>query len=318
MSWLKAARPAVGLMDEKLSALFDSAGRIILGKSQQLQLALCALLSDGHVLIEDVPGVGKTTLVKTLATLLGLKPTRIQFTNDLLPADILGTSVFDQQMHRFIFHPGPIFGQMVIADELNRATAKTQSALLQAMEERHVTVDGQTHELPKPFFVVATQNPKEQMGTYPLPESQLDRFLMRIDLGYPDRAAEAELLKGERRDSLLEQLKPVAQPEDLRRWQEQIQRVHVSESLVRYLQDLIDYTRSRPHEMQGLSPRAGLAWLRAARTWAFLQNRNMVLPEDIQAVGVAIMSHRLPLSRGGAVLSGDQLARQVIGAVAVE
>ncbi|MGE0763175.1 MAG: AAA family ATPase [Bdellovibrionales bacterium] len=305
-------------MDAKLSALFDSAGKIILGKPHQLQLALCALLSDGHVLIEDVPGVGKTTLVKTLATLLGLKSNRIQFTNDLLPADILGTSVFDQQMHRFIFHPGPIFGQMVIADELNRATAKTQSALLQAMEERHVTVDGLTHELPKPFFVVATQNPKEQMGTYPLPESQLDRFLMRIDLGYPDRAAEAELLKGERRDSLLEQLKAVAQPEDLHRWQAQINHVHVSDPLIRYLQDLIDYTRSRPHEMQGLSPRAGLAWLRAARAWSFLQNRNMVLPEDVQAVGVAIMSHRLNLSRGGAVLSGDQLARQVLGAVPVE
>ena len=318
MSWLKATRPPVGLIDEKLMALFAGAGSVILGKSQQLQLALCALLADGHVLIEDVPGVGKTTLVKTLAALLGLNPTRIQFTNDLLPADILGISIFDQQVHRFIFYPGPIFGQMVIADELNRATAKTQSALLQAMEERHVTVDGITHELPKPFFVVATQNPKEQMGTYPLPESQLDRFLMRIDLGYPDRLAEAELLKGERRSSLLEKLKPVANIEDLKRWQELAAAVHVSEPLIRYLQDLIQYTRSQPQQMQGLSPRAGLAWLRAARAWAFLQGRNMVLPEDIQAVGVAIMSHRLGLSREVGTLAGDQLAKQVISNVAVE
>ena len=318
MSWLKAARPTVGLTDEKLTALFTAAGKVILGKPQQLQLSLCALLADGHVLIEDVPGVGKTTLVKTMAALLGMSPTRIQFTNDLLPADILGTSVFDQTVHRFIFHPGPIFGQMVIADELNRATAKTQSALLQAMEERHVTVDGVTHELPKPFFVVATQNPKEQMGTYPLPESQLDRFIMRIDLGYPDRAAEAELLKGERRGNMLENLKPVAGIEDLRRWQNLASEVHVSDSLVRYLQDLIEYTRSRPSEMQGLSPRAGLAWLRAARAWAFLQGRNLVLPEDVQAVGVAIMSHRLVMTRNAGTLTGDQLARQVISNVSVE
>jgi MoxR-like ATPase len=318
MSWLKAARTSTGISDEKLVRLFQMAGEVILGKPQQLQLALCALLADGHVLIEDVPGVGKTTLVKTLATLLGLRPSRIQFTNDLLPADILGTSVFDQAAHRFIFHPGPIFGQMVIADELNRATPKTQSALLQAMEERHVTVDGITHELPSPFFVVATQNPKEQMGTYPLPESQLDRFLMRIDVGYPDRTAEGELLKGERRETLLNRLQAVASVDDLMRWQKEVLQVHASDALIGYLQDLIEHTRSRPNEMQGLSPRAGLSWLRAARAWAFLQGRNLVLPEDIQAVGVSIMSHRLTFSRGNGVASGDELARQVLTSVAVE
>ncbi len=246
MNWFKAARPLLGTGNEKLGKLFEAADEVILGKSQQLRLALCALLAEGHVLIEDVPGVGKTTLVKTLAALLGFQPTRIQFTNDLLPADILGNSVFDPKAQRFVFHPGPIFGQMLLADELNRATAKTQSALLQAMAERQVTVDGITHPLPHPFFVVATQNPKEQTGTYPLPESQLDRFMMRLDLGYPDRQAEAQLLKGEGRERLLEQLRPMADSRDLENWQKQTQRVTVSEFLIRYLQDLLDYTRARP------------------------------------------------------------------------
>lgn len=318
MSWLKAASPVTRLGDRRLDDFFQAAESIILGKSMQLRLAMCALLADGHVLIEDLPGTGKTTLVKTLAALLGLKPSRIQFTNDLLPADIVGTSVFDAQAHRFVFHPGPVFGQILIADELNRATPKTQSALLQAMEEHRVTVDGITHELPKPFFVVATQNPSEQMGTYPLPESQVDRFLMRIDMGYPDRKAEAELLKGERRDVLLQNLKPALKPEDLLGWQESVTKIHVSEPLIRYLQDLIEFTRTRPHEMQGLSPRAGLAWLRAARAWALLHGRQMVLPEDIQAVGPSVMAHRLQASGPAGSQSGAQLAARVLAEVPVE
>lgn len=318
MSWLKAATKISGLSDGQIDAFLNQAESVILGKSHQLRLALCALLADGHVLIEDLPGVGKTTLVKTFAALLGLRPTRIQFTNDLLPADIVGTSVFDAKAQRFVFHPGPIFGQIVIADELNRATPKTQSALLQAMEERKVTVDGITHELPKPFFVVATQNPSEQMGTYPLPESQLDRFLLRIEMGFPNRRAETELLKGERREVLLNSLTAALTPELLSEWQKQVGQVHVSEDLIRYLQDLLDYTRSRPHEMQGLSPRAGIAWLRAARAWAFLQQRQIVLPDDIQAVGPAVMAHRLRPGQKGGSQKGVELANQVIASVPLE
>lgn len=318
MGLLKSASQVVGGGQPDVEALLDKAKEVILGKENQLRLSLCALLADGHILIEDQPGVGKTTLVRTMATLLGLRSSRVQFTNDLLPADIIGTSVFDAEARRFVFHPGPIFGQIVIADELNRATPKTQSALLQAMEERRVTVDGLTHELPKPFFVAATQNPAEQAGTYPLPESQLDRFLMRIDVGYPDRAAEGLLLKGERREKLLTELKPVVNLETFQSWQAKVGHVHVSDTLVRYLQDLLEFSRSRPQEMQGLSPRAGLAWLRAARAWAFMQQRTMVLPEDIQAVGVAVMAHRLTPVRGGSAVSGEHLARQVLGSVAVE
>ncbi len=318
MNWLKTASKISGLSDGQIDEFFQQAESVILGKTHQLRLALCALLADGHVLIEDLPGVGKTTLVKTFAALLGLRPTRIQFTNDLLPADIVGTSVFDAKSQRFVFHPGPIFGQIVIADELNRATPKTQSALLQAMEERRVTVDGITHELPKPFFVVATQNPSEQMGTYPLPESQLDRFLLRIEMGFPNRQAETELLKGERREVLLNSLAAALNPEQLQEWQAQVGKVHVSGNLVRYLQDLLDYTRSRPHEMQGLSPRAGLAWLRAARAWAFLQQRQIVLPDDIQAVGPAVMAHRLRPGQKGGSQRGNELASQVLSSVPVE
>lgn len=318
MSWLKSTGPMTRSGSAQIDAVLSRAQQIILGKQNQLQLALCALLADGHALVEDVPGVGKTTLVRTLATLLGLKTTRIQFTNDLLPADILGTTVFDAKDQRFVFHPGPIFGQVVIADELNRATPKTQSALLQAMEERRVTIDGITHELPLPFFVIATQNPSEQMGTYPLPESQLDRFMLRIDMGFPDRKSEAELLKGERREGLMRDLRPVVNLDDLKVWQKEVKAVHVSDAIVEYLQNLIEYTRSRPTEMQGLSPRAGLAWLSAARAWAFIHDRQMVLPEDIQAVGVAIMGHRLRHSRNLDSAVGIRLARQVLDSVAVD
>jgi MoxR-like ATPase len=318
MKWINAATQAAGLGDPGLDALFKRAEEIILGKQEKLRLVLCALLADGHVLIEDLPGVGKTTLVRTLAGLMGLKTTRVQFTNDLLPADILGTSIFDAEKKEFKFHAGPIFGQLLIADELNRATPKTQSALLQAMEEKCVTVDGITHPLPRPFFVVATQNPTEQTGTYPLPESQLDRFLMRVDVGYPERDAEIELLRSGRREGRLHNLEPVITPLILNEWQDRAQRVHVGDTLLGYLQSLLDYTRSRPHEMEGLSPRAGLAWLRSARAWAFLHQRTLVLPEDIQAVGPYVMAHRLPRARGSMRTSGSELARQVLDAVSVE
>lgn len=304
--------------NEQLANFLEHANRIVLGKQNQFKLVLTALLADGHVLIEDVPGVGKTTLVKTMAQLLGLQTVRVQFTNDLLPADILGTSVYEEEEKHFVFHPGPIFGQIVIADELNRATPKTQSALLQAMEEKKVTVDGINYDLPAPFLVVATQNPAEQTGVYPLPESQLDRFLLRITMGYPDREAENRLLKGERRESILSQTQPLLNAKLLQDWQRLVEQVHVSDAIVEYLQNLIEYTRAKTQDMQGLSPRAGLAWLRAARGWAFIHSRSMVLPEDIQAVGVAVMAHRLPLAGITAAIAGEHLATQVLRAVNVD
>jgi len=304
--------PPIDLIETFLS----EGQRVILGKERQLRLCLCALLCESHILIEDLPGVGKTTLVKTLARLLGLEATRVQFTNDLLPSDILGTSVFDSSTNQFRFHPGPIFGQIVIADELNRATPKTQSALLQAMEERKVTVDGVTHPLPRPFFVVATQNPLEQTGTYPLPESQLDRFLMRIDIGYPDRKAERDLLKGERREILLEELQPAFSVQTLMMAQVSCRQVHISDALINYVQDILDYSRSRPQNFRGLSPRSGLAMIESSRAWAFIHGRKMVLPDDVQAVAPAVMAHRLRfMDRDSS--SGESLAREILEHVPV-
>jgi MoxR-like ATPase len=283
-----------------LAAAAGAIGDIVLGKEAEIRLALACLLARGHLLIEDLPGVGKTTLAHTLAKVLGLNFTRIQFTADLLPADILGVSVFEaagKNAAGFVFHPGPIFSQLVLADEINRATPKTQSALLEAMEERQVSTEGQTRKLPEPFFVIATQNPHHLVGTFPLPESQLDRFLMRVTLGYPDRDAERALLKGRERRELLETLAPVMHPDDLMALQQQAIRVHASDALFDYLQNLVDATRTSGEFTEGLSPRAALAWLAAARAWAYLDGRDMVLPEDIQAVAVPVVAHRLALAK---------------------
>jgi MoxR-like ATPase len=278
-------------MKPRIEALVSQVSEIIVGKDFAVRLAVACLLARGHLLIEDVPGVGKTTLSHALARSLGLHFRRIQFTSDLLPADILGNSIFDREQQRFVFHAGPLFSQVVLIDEVNRATPKTQSALLEAMEENHVTVDGVTHEVPSPFFVLATQNPQQQIGTFPLPESQLDRFLMRIELGVPDRAAERTMLLGLDRRDLVREIQPVLSAESLAAIQDGVRRVHTSPALLDYLQDLLGASRER--HRTGLSPRAGLALLRASKAWALMQGREMVLPEDVQTVGVAVMAHRL-------------------------
>jgi len=281
-----------------LRQVLDDAGRLIVGKPQALRLSLACVLAGGHLLIEDIPGVGKTTLAHVLARLLGLDFQRIQFTADMLPADILGVSIYDRDDGRFHFHPGPVFAQLVLADEINRATPKTQSALLEAMEERQVTADGETRELPEPFFVIATQNPRSQIGTFELPESQLDRFLMRISLGYPDAAAERELLAGSDRRSLLRQVTPRIGPQSLLAWQAHVERIHVSPALLDYVQALVGATRVSAHWEIGLSPRAALALLRAARAWAMIDGRAHVVPEDVQAVLPSVASHRLNALEG--------------------
>ena len=280
-------------MDNVLKPLLESANTIILGKDQQIKLAVCCLLAKGHLLIEDIPGVGKTTLSHTLAKLLGLNYQRIQFTSDILPADIIGASIFDAENSRFEFHPGPLFNQMILADEINRSTPKAQSALLEAMEEHQVTVEGKTYDLPKPFFVIATQNPSHQIGTFPLPESQLDRFLMRIELGYPNKQAERELLEGISRHNLIDKLSTQLQPEQLATVQQQVTEVYASPALLDYVQDLIQFSRESDDFHCGLSPRAGIALLTAAKSWAFMEGRNSVLPDDVQAVLPAVAGHRL-------------------------
>lgn len=277
----------------QLQALLASANKIILGKELQIKLAVCCLLAKGHLLIEDVPGVGKTTLSHTLAKLLGLNYQRIQFTSDILPADILGASIFNMENSQFTFHPGPIFNQMILADEINRATPKAQSALLEAMEEHQVTVEGKTYPLPEPFFVIATQNPSHQIGTFPLPESQLDRFLMRIELGYPTEKAERELLEGGNRFSLIAGLETQVQAEPLAIMQQKVAEVYVSPAILDYLQALIRYTRESTDFYCGLSPRAGIALLTAAKAWAFMDGRQAVLPDDVQLVLPAVAGHRL-------------------------
>ncbi len=281
-----------------LAAVIGQVGEVVLGKERQIRLALACLLARGHLLIEDLPGVGKTTLAHVLAQALGLQFSRIQFTSDLLPADILGVSVYQPESQDFRFHAGPIFTQLVLADEINRATPKTQSALLEAMEERQVTTDGRTQKLPEPFFVIATQNPLHLIGTFPLPESQLDRFLMRIEMGYPDRQAERALLKGRPRRELLAAMSPVIEAGALLTLQEQVSRIHCSEALLDYAQDLIAATRASSQFSSGLSPRAALALLHSAQAWAMLEGREMVLPEDVQAVAPSVIGHRLRPAEG--------------------
>jgi len=280
-------------MENNLEELLLAANQIILGKDRQIRLAVCCLLSRGHLLIEDLPGVGKTTLSHALAKLFGMSYQRIQFTSDILPADIIGSSVFIADQQQFQFHSGPLFNQMVLADEINRATPKAQSALLEAMEERHVTVDGVTYPLPAPFFVIATQNPSYHIGTYPLPESQLDRFLMRIELGYPDPQAERALLAGQSRQMLLETLPTQMTIEHLQQLQETVKGIYTSPALLDYVQGIIAFTRQSDLYPCGLSPRAGLALLSAAKSWAWMEGREAVIPEDVQAVLPAVAGHRL-------------------------
>ena len=305
-------------LHERLEQVRSEASRVILDKSREVDLALACLIAGGHLLLEDIPGVGKTTLVKTLARLLALESSRIQFTNDLLPADILGSSIFDSERKSFVFHRGPIFAQLVLADELNRATPKTQSACLQAMEERRVTVDGVTHALPQPFFLVATQNPRQQIGTFALPESQLDRFLMRVSLGYPSREAEKKLLLGESRLTLVEELKPVMSPGDLLLMQEAAHDIHVSDSIVSYIQDLVARSREGRNTGRGLSPRGALSLLNASKAWAFLQRRSMILPEDVQAVAIPVLSHRLNPNDDVAGETGTRWAEDIVASVRVD
>jgi MoxR-like ATPase len=276
-----------------LVALLAQLNQIILGKDRPIRLAVACMLARGHLLIEDVPGVGKTTLAHALAKSLGLQFQRIQFTSDMLPADILGVSVYARESGAFKFHPGPIFAQVILADEVNRATPKTQSALLEAMEEHQVTAEGETRKLPEPFFVIATQNPSDQVGTFPLPESQLDRFLMRIELGYPDRDAERALLQGADRKDLVAGLAPCMSPAELVALQRQAQLVHVAPALLDYVQAIVDYTRRSPEFSGGLSPRAALGLVHSARAWALIEGRDKVIPEDVQAVVPGVAGHRL-------------------------
>ncbi len=280
-------------MPNKLDQVIDAASSILLGKERVVRLSLACLLARGHLLIEDVPGVGKTTLAHTLARLLGLDYQRIQFTSDLLPSDILGVAIFDREKQAFRYHQGPIFAQLVLADEINRATPKAQSALLEAMEERQVTTEGETRPLPEPFFVIATQNPSHQVGTFPLPESQLDRFLMRVHIGYPERQAERELLTGADRRSMINHLPAMLHSAELAQQQQRVEQVFVSDALLDYCQDIIAYTRTSASYRHGLSPRAGIALLHSARAWALLEGRNQVLPEDLQAIIPSTIGHRL-------------------------
>lgn len=291
-----------------LNTVLARASEVILGKERELRLALSCLLAGGHLLLEDLPGMGKTTLAQTLASLLGLDYARIQFTSDLLPADITGVSIFEREHGEFRFVPGPVFTQLLLADEINRATPKTQSALLEAMEEGQVTSEGMTRPLPRPFFVIATQNPSHQIGTFPLPESQLDRFLMRLSLGYPDPAAERALLAAGSRRAGARALPAVLHATDLPALQEAAAATHAAAPLIEYVQVLLAATRHHPAFMHGLSPRAGLALLAAARAWAWLAGREMVIPDDIQAVFPALAGHRLRSAQGSGFASQEELA----------
>lgn len=297
--------------------VIDQVGTVILGKRPQVRLAIACLLARGHLLIEDLPGVGKTTLAHAIAKSLGLEFHRVQFTSDLLPNDILGVSVFDMAAKTFAFHPGPIFAQLILADEINRATPKTQSALLEAMEEHQVTIEGATRSLPEPFFVIATQNPSHQIGTFDLPESQLDRFLMRIRLGYPDAEAERALLSGAERRTMIDDLPACMEVAELVRLQAQVRSMFAAPALIDYVQALLAHTRRSPHLVNGLSPRAGLALLNGARAWALIDGRNHVEPEDVQAVLPSVAGHRLHGQALGGAIPGHELADRLLAEVAV-
>ena len=298
----------------KLQTLLNQLNTVIVGKPAQVQDCVACLLAGGHLLIEDVPGVGKTTLAHALSRSFGLQFSRVQFTADLMPSDLSGVSIYERQKESFVFHPGPLFAQVLLADEINRASPKTQSALLEAMEEKQVTIEGATRPLPVPFFVIATQNPHDQLGTYALPESQLDRFHMRISLGYPDRAAERELLRGADRRDMVDSLQAVLTPHDLLALQQQVSLVHAAEPLLNYLQDLMAATRSGRWFLQGLSPRAGIAIMRAAKAQAFLSQRDYVAPDDIAAVLPQTAAHRL-IPVGDAGRGSVEQVRAMLAAV---
>jgi len=301
-------------MKNLVDTVVTELNQILLGKERQVRLALCGLLAKGHLLIEDIPGMGKTTLSHALAKIMGLSYQRIQFTNDLLPADVLGYSMYDKEAGSLLFHPGPIFAQVVLADEINRASPRTQSALLEAMEERQVSIEGETRPLPHPFFVIATQNPTEQGGTYPLPESQLDRFLMRIRLGYPDPRAERELLEGEDRRIMTDRLSTLLSEANLVQLQDEVNRVTASPALLDYIQRLLEQSRRMPGLVYGLSPRAGLGLLRATKAWALMEGRHHALPDDIQAVFPSIAEHRLEQGESG---KSAERVRQLLANVSV-
>lgn len=304
-------------MDNRIAAFLKCCNAILLGKQDAVRLAFACILARGHLLIEDIPGVGKTTLVHLLAKGLGLHYSRIQCTSDLLPADILGSMIFDSRAGQFVLHKGPIFSQFILADELNRATPKTQSALLQAMEEAHVTIENESHALPQPFCVFATQNPHEHAGTFPLPESQIDRFLMRIALGYPDRDAERDLLVGSDRRVLIEAMPAVFAPEDVLCMQAEAAKVHVAPPIVEYAQNILEASRQGLDGLLGLSPRAGLALINAARAWAYLAGREMVVPEDVQAIGEAVIAHRIVRHEEGVVDAARQRAGELMRSIDV-
>lgn len=300
----------------KIRSLLNQLNTVVVGKKQQVQDCVTCLLAGGHLLIEDVPGVGKTTLAHALAHGFGLKFSRVQFTSDLMPSDLTGVSVYDRSSESFVFHPGPVFAQVLLADEINRASPKTQSALLEAMEEKQVSIEGHTHKLPDPFFVIATQNPHEQLGTYPLPESQLDRFLMRISLGYPDRTAELQLLRHHGHRIQAEALSAQITPQELAALQQAVLNIHAADPLVHYVQDLLEASRNGQWFVQGLSPRAGIALIRAAKANALVHGRDYVAPDDVQAIFVPTMAHRLHAVAGAGRGTVEQ-TRAMLQAVAI-
>ena len=301
---------------QSLLAAQQQVNSLLLGKAQEVRMAFVALLSGGHLLIEDLPGLGKTTLAHAMASSLGLQFQRVQFTSDLLPADVLGISVYEAHSRSFQFHPGPVFCNLLLADEINRAPPRTQSALLEAMAEQQVTLDGVTHRLPDPFFVIATQNPVDMSGTFPLPDSQLDRFLLRLTLGYPNADAERALLAGEDRRELIARVTPCLSEQDIRRLRDAVGQVHVSDALIDYVQALITRSRQHPGVRVGLSPRAGIALLRAAKAHALLLGRQHVIPEDVQALFIAVAGHRLVAEAEAS--SGPTLARAILHSVQVD
>ncbi len=304
-------------MRDVIATTVERVGSVVLGKEEQIKLSIACLLSQGHLLIEDLPGMGKTTLSHALAKVFNLSYNRIQFTSDILPADIIGAPVYNKESGKFEFHPGPIFNQLILADEINRTTPKSQSALLEAMEERQVTVDGETRALPEPFFVIATQNPNTQAGTFPMPESQLDRLLMRIELGYPDPIAERILLSGEDRRDVLATLPAEINLIQLKELQAQCKQVKVSDALLDYAQRLVAYTRQSSEFAYGLSPRGAMALLASARSWSFMHNRNHVVPEDVQAVLPSVIEHRLRESADFAGHGASALAQRLLAKVDV-